>query len=101
MCAGAAAEALRDITKATFGTSPRQWTRWWAENRSRRRLEWLVSALRNPELEMRIASIEELTRAFTDHLGYFPDGPELEREVAARRWDALIHQPGRWERFDL
>ncbi|HEY8206824.1 MAG TPA: FrgA protein [Myxococcaceae bacterium] len=101
MCAGAAAEALRDITKATFGTSPRQWTRWWAENRSRRRLEWLVAALRHPELEIRIASIEELTRAFNDHLGYSPDGPEAEREGAVRRWESLIHQRGRWERFDL
>lgn len=101
MCASAAAEALRDITKATFGTSPRQWTRWWAENRSRRRLEWLVAALRHPELEIRIAAIEEMTRAFNDHLGFDPDGPEAEREAAVRRWEALIHQRGRWERFDL
>jgi len=101
MCASAAAEALRDITKATFGTSPRQWTRWWAENRPRRRLEWLVAALRHPELEIRIACIEELTRAFNDHLGFSPDGPDAERELAVRRWESLIHQRGRWERFDL
>jgi len=101
MCAGSAAEALRDITKATFGTSPRQWTRWWAENRSKRRLEWLVAALRHPELEMRISAIEELTRAFNDHLGFFPDGVAVERELAVRRWETLIHQRGRWERYDL
>ncbi|HZN92387.1 MAG TPA: FrgA protein, partial [Myxococcales bacterium] len=101
MCAGAAAEALRDITKATFGTSPRQWTRWWAENRSKRRLEWLVAALRHPELEIRISAIEELTRAFNDHLGFFPDGVSVERELAVRRWETLIHQRGRWERYDL
>ncbi|HVE85873.1 MAG TPA: FrgA protein [Myxococcales bacterium] len=101
MCASAAAEALRDITKATFGTSPRQWTRWWAENRSRRRLEWVVAALRHPELEIRISAIEELSRAFNDNLGFSPDGAPPERDAAVRRWEALIHQRGRWERFDL
>lgn len=95
MCAQAAAEALEEITKASFGTQPRSWTRWWAENRGRRRVEWLVAALRHPELDLRLAAIEELSRAFHDNLGFFADGPPAEREAAVRQWEATIAQPGR------
>jgi len=101
MCAISAAEALRDITKATFGTNPRQWTSWWAENRGRRRVEWLVAALRHPDLDIRLGALDELSRAVNDHLGFLPDGPEAEREAAARRWEALIRQDARWLRWDL
>jgi HEAT repeat protein len=101
MVANAAAEALRDITKGTFGTTKRLWTGWWAENRGRRRLEWVVAALRHDDLDVRTSSIEELSKAVNDNLGYFPEADPMDREEAVRRWEALIHQPGRWERFDI
>jgi HEAT repeat protein len=101
MCASAAAEALRDITKATFGTNPRMWTVWWAENRSRRRAEWLVAALRHEDLDIRLSAIDELARAVNDNLGYYADADPRDRDAAAKRWDYLIHQRGRWERFDV
>ena len=49
LSAQAAAEALIEITRASFGTSTHAWMAWWAENRGRRRVQWLLAALRNPE----------------------------------------------------
>jgi hypothetical protein len=99
MCAQAAAEALREITRATFGLNPRQWQGWWAENRTRRRADWLVAALRHKELDVRLAAIEELSRALNDTLGYYADASEAEREAAVRRWEATAVDPSRARRL--
>jgi HEAT repeat protein len=99
MCAQAAAEALREITRATFGLNPRQWQGWWAENRTRRRADWLVTALRHKELDVRLAAIEELGRALNDTLGYYADAAEADREAAARRWEAAAVDPARARRL--
>ena len=101
MCAQAGAEALREVTRATFGQSPRQWAQWWAENRSRRRADWLVSALRHRELDVRLAAIEELSRALNDTLGYYADAPEAERELAVRRWEAAAVEPANARRLGM
>jgi len=101
MCAQAAAEALRDVTRATFGQSSRQWIQWWAENRSRRRADWLVTALRHRELDVRLAAIEELSRALNDTLGYYADAPEAERDVAVRRWEAAAVDPTNARRLGM
>lgn len=100
LCAQAAAEALKEITRANFGAQPRSWTMWWAENRGRRRADWLVAALRSNELEQRQAAFEELTRATSDAMGYDPDDPPAEREPAVRRWEAFLLQKAR-TRFDV
>ncbi|HEX8705177.1 MAG TPA: HEAT repeat domain-containing protein [Myxococcaceae bacterium] len=99
MCAQAAAEALREITRATFGLNPRQWQGWWAENRTRRRADWLVTALRHKELDVRLAAIEELGRALNDTLGYYADAAEADREAAVRRWEAAAVDPARARRL--
>ncbi|WP_257452484.1 GspE/PulE/PilB domain-containing protein [Archangium lipolyticum] len=101
MCAQAASEALREVTRATFGLDARAWTAWWAENRQRRRADWLVSALRHPELDIRLAAIEELSRGINDTLGYYADAPEPEREAAVRRWEAAVADPARARRLAL
>ncbi|WP_375770900.1 FrgA protein [Archangium gephyra] len=101
MCAQAAAEALREVTRATLGLDKRAWTAWWAENRGRRRADWLVSSLRHPELDVRLAAIEELSRGLNDTLGYYADAPEAEREAAVRRWEAAMADPSRARRLAL
>ena len=101
MCAQAAAEALREVTRATLGLHPRQWSSWWAENRSRRRADWLVAALRHRELDVRLASIEELSRALHDTLGYYADAPDAEREAAVRRWEAAAVDPANARRLGM
>jgi HEAT repeat protein len=99
MCAQAAADALRELTRANFGTHSRQWTMWWAENRSRRRAEWLVAALRHPELDVRVAALDELARALGDALGYDAAAAAPEREGAVRRWEAALADPLRSRRL--
>lgn len=99
MCAQAAADALREITRVNFGLRQPDWTRWWAENRTRRRAEWLVTALRHREIEQRTAAFEELSHALSDSLGYAPDAPTAEREVAVKRWEAALHHPLRGRRL--
>ncbi|WP_426749143.1 FrgA protein [Myxococcus sp. Y35] len=101
MCAQAAAEALREVTRATLGLDPRLWSVWWTENRSRRRADWLVSALRHRELDVRLAAIEELSRALHDTLGYYADAPEAEREQAVRRWEAAAVEPANARRLGM
>ncbi len=99
MCAQAAADALKEVTRVTFGTDTRRWTMWWAEARSRRRVEWLVASLRHTDLEVRVASVEELARALGDALGYDAGAPPREREAAVRRWEASLVEPQRARRL--
>ncbi|XXF79207.1 FrgA protein [Myxococcaceae bacterium GXIMD 01537] len=101
MCAQAASEALREIARGTFGTNVRQWNTWWVENRNRRRADWLVAALRHKELDVRLAALEELSRAINDTLGYLADAPEAEREAAVRRWEAAAADPARARRLAM
>jgi len=85
----------------SLGLDPRAWTAWWTDNRSRRRADWLVTALRHPELEARLSAIEELSRGLNDTLGYYADAPEPEREAAVRRWEAVAADPQRSRRLAL
>jgi hypothetical protein len=91
--AQAAAEALTEITRASFGTSAHAWMAWWAENRARRRVQWLLAALRNPEPWLRAAAIEELAGALGDTLGYSPDAPDGDRAQAVARWEEAVLDP--------
>jgi hypothetical protein len=94
LCAQSAAEALREITRASFGTQQRQWTSWWAQAREKRRVEWLVDALESSDFDSRLSSIDELTRTLGDNLGFLADGPEGERAGAVHRWrEYLAEQP--------
>jgi HEAT repeat protein len=91
--AQAAAEALTEITRASFGTSTRGWMAWWAENRSHRRAQWLLAGLRHPEAWLRAAALDELSPALGDTLGYQPDAPDAERESAVQRWETVLLDP--------
>ncbi len=90
LCAQSAADALKEITRAGFGTDASAWTRWWARARELRRVEWLVEALDADDFDLRLAAIEELSRTFGDNFGYFADGPEREREGALARWKNVV-----------
>lgn len=101
MCAQAGAEALREVTRATYGMDTRAWRNWWTENRGKRRVDWLVAALRHTELDVRLAAIEELSRVQHDTLGFFADAAPNEREAAVRRWETAVNEPSRARRFAL
>ncbi|RPH71671.1 MAG: FrgA protein [Myxococcaceae bacterium] len=93
LSAQAAAEALIEITRASFGTSTHAWMAWWAENKARRRVQWLLAALRNPEPWLRSVAAEELAGALGDTLGYAADVPEPERAKAIARWEEALLDP--------
>lgn len=94
LCAQSAAEALKEITRAAFGTQPRQWSSWWAQARDRRRADWLVDALESGDFDSRLSAIDELTRVLGDNLGYLADAEEAERGAAVHRWrEFLAEQP--------
>jgi len=90
LCAQSAGDALKEITRAGFGTNPEAWTAWWARSRGARRIEWLVEALDAEEFDLRLSAIEELSRTFGDNFGYFADGSEAERALATTRWKAVV-----------
>jgi HEAT repeat protein len=90
LCAQTASDALREITRANFGTDTQAWMGWWARGRERRRIEWLVDALVADDFELRLSAIEELSRTFGDNFGFFADGPPAERASAVSRWRAVV-----------
>lgn len=90
LCAQSAGDALKEITRAGFGTNPSAWSAWWARARELRRIEWLVEALMAEDFDLRLAAIEELSRTFGDNFGYFADGPDAERAGAVSRWQAIV-----------
>jgi HEAT repeat protein len=90
LCAQSAADALKELTRAGYGTNPAGWAQWWARARDRRRIEWLVDALEAEDFDLRLSAIEELSRTFGDNFGFFADGPEAEREGAVARWLGTI-----------
>lgn len=90
LCAQSSGDALKEITRAGFGTNASAWTAWWARARDRRRIEWLVEALDADDFDLRLSAIEELSRTFGDNFGYFADGPEREREGAVARWKNVV-----------
>jgi hypothetical protein len=92
--AGAAAQALSSLTRQNFGTATRKWRSWWAENRSRRREEWLIAALRHGDLDIRTSAFEELLRRAPDPKGYVPDASRRDREAAALRWEEWWRREG-------
>jgi HEAT repeat protein len=90
LVATAAADALKEITRANFGPQPRAWTAWYARARSQRRIEWLLEALASDDFDLRLSAIEELSRTFGDNSGYFADGPIAERLAALEHWQHII-----------
>ncbi len=90
----AAADALRDICKQTFGVNAVRWTEWWHQHSGRSRTEWLVMALRHRDFDIRLSAIDELVRAVNDNFGYYADGPLPEREQGARKWEEWLRAQG-------
>lgn len=87
-----ASDALSWITKQTLGDSPRRWLDWWERHGTAPREAWLVEGLAHTEMQIRLASIGELTALTQDTFGYAatsPEGDRLEPLAAWRRW---LHQ---------
>lgn len=90
----AAVDALQELSRASFGWDRNAWENWWEKARHQRRIEWLVESLATEAYEARLAAIAELSKVFSDNMGYFADASLDERIGAAQRWkDAVAARP--------
>jgi HEAT repeat protein len=93
--AAAARAALTTITRQDFGTDSKKWEVWWAENKDRHRLEWLIDALTSEQAVLRSAAGEELKAITKEFFGYHDDLPKKEREKAQARYREWWAEIGR------
>lgn len=92
--ATAASDALSAITLQQLGRDSMRWIAWWREWRAAPRSSWLFQALGSADPELRGRAAAELRRAGEPPEPYDPDGPEPERQRAARAWAAWWREEG-------
>ncbi len=84
--AAAAHHALVTLTRQDLGLDPRLWSRWWEQNSSRHRIEWLIDALTHDSPEIRRTAGDELRLLSRQYFGFSSDLPGRERERAQQRY---------------
>jgi len=90
----AASEALTAITLQRLGRDSMPWIAWWREWRAAPRSSWLFQALGSAEPDLRRRAAAALRRAGEPPEPYDPDGPEPERQRAAKAWAAWWREEG-------
>lgn len=78
--------ALRTLTRFDKGPEPRKWRSWWRKYGSRKRVEWLIDALLEPDRELRSAAAEELHHLTGQRIPFNPDGVKREWKRARKAW---------------
>jgi hypothetical protein len=82
----AAHEALVQVTGQDFGSDALPWLKWWEQNGSLHRIEWLIDSLTNEVSEIRRGAGEELRTITREYFGYSSDLPPRDRERAQQRY---------------
>ena len=72
--------ALVQTTLHDYGTDARLWLRWWEQNSSKHRVEWLIDALSHDVSEVRKNASEELRALTKEYFGYAGDSPPRDRD---------------------
>ncbi|MBI5496384.1 MAG: hypothetical protein HY904_15280 [Deltaproteobacteria bacterium] len=85
--AGEAAQALHAITLQSYGTNEKKWIAWWEKNKMRSRIEWLIDALKDGDVEVRARAGAELASLTQDTFGFDADSPRRDRETAVKKWE--------------
>lgn len=87
--------ALVLLTQQDYGRDTDRWIGWWAENRNRHRIEWLIDALMHEQRAHRGAASDELRGITKEYFGYYDDLPKRERERAQARYREWWENVGR------
>jgi hypothetical protein len=87
--------ALVLITQQDFFRDTDKWINWWADNRQRHRLEWLIDSLMHEQRGLRSSASEELRSITKEYFGYYDDLPKRERERAQARYREWWENIGR------
>jgi type II secretion system (T2SS) protein E len=82
----AARDALVQVTCQDFGSDARPWLKWWGENASRHRIEWLIDSLTHDVSEIRLAAGEDLRAITREYFGSSSDLPPRDRDRAQQRY---------------
>ena len=82
----AAHDALVQVTRQDLGTDARPWLRWWEQNATKHRIEWLIDALTHDVSEIRKGAAEELRSLTKEYFGYAGDLPPRDRDRAQQRY---------------
>ena len=82
----AAHAALVQVTRQDFGTDARPWLKWWEQNSTKHRVEWLIDALTHEVSEVRRFAGEELRTVTKEYFGYASDLPPRDRDRAKQRY---------------
>jgi hypothetical protein len=91
----AAHAALVQLTLQDLGTDARLWIRWWDQNSSKHRIEWLIDALGHDVTELRKSATEELRSLTKEYFGYAGDLPPRDRDRAQQRYRDWWEMEGR------
>ncbi len=95
---GAARWSLMVLTRQDFGVDQDRWSRFWATNHQRHRIEWLIDSLTHESRDMRRAAGDELKSISKEYFGYYDDLPEAERARVQGLYREWWEQEGR-QRF--
>jgi hypothetical protein len=77
---------LAVLTRTDVGGGRGAWQKWWQQNGSRHRVEWLIDALMHDSAEIRRAAGDELKNVTKEYFGYYDDLPKKERAAAQARY---------------
>ena len=97
--AQAAHTTLLTLTREDLGSLPEPWQKWWEQNGSRHRIEWLIDALMSDTSSVRSSASEELKSLTKEYFGYYEDLPKRERARAQQRYRDWWESRGK-SRFD-
>jgi hypothetical protein len=79
-------DGLIQVTWQDFGNDARLWLKWWEQNASRHRVEWLIDSLTHEVSEIRRGAGEELRAITREYFGYSGDLPPRDRDRAQQRY---------------
>ena len=76
-------ELLVELTKQNISDSEKKWQKWWTENqyKNKNRKDWILDGLIHKNKKIRISSLNEAKKCFSDLYGFTIDMSDKEKLV--------------------